>query len=324
LKPQELKQRLNSVVIVMATPFTRSDEVDVEGLRENTRFLVEKCAGKPAILVPTGSTGEFYTLTDEERRLVIKTVVNEVNGKVPVVAGTAQAGTRSTVLGSRYAQDVGADGVMVVLPYYHVPSETGMYEHYRTVAEALDVGVIIYNNPDTSKVYIKPELMSRLADVLGIIGDKENTSNLMAFYRMMKLVRPKMPVLCGLGEFWFHLEALLGCSGFISMIANYAPDISLELLSAAERKDFKAAQAVINRLGPLYDFENKVAAAHGPSTTILPWGMTGSYEWLAIMKEAMNQVGLHGGIPRLPIQPLTGKEREELSKVLGQIGVKGA
>ena len=324
MKPRELKRRLRGVVVVMATPFTKSDEVDVAGLRENTRFLVQKGAGKPLILVPTGSTGEFYTLSDEERRLAIKTVVDEANGKAPVVAGTAHAGTRSTVLMSKYAQDVGADGVMVVLPYYHVPSEQGMYEHYRTVAEALKIGVVIYNNPDTSKVYIKPELMSRLADVEGIVGEKENTSNLMTYYRMMKQVGPKMPVLCGLGEFWFHLEALLGCPGYISMIANYAPQISLELFTAAERKDFPAAQAVIKRLGPLYDFESKVAAAHGPSTTILPFGMTGSYEWLAIMKEAMNLVELHGGAPRLPIQPLTEKERDELSKVLDQIGVKAS
>lgn len=321
MKPEELKEKLSAVLVVMVTPFTKNDEVNVEGLRENTRFLVEEGAGRPLVLVPTGSTGEFYTLSDEERKKVIKIVVDEANGKLPVIAGTAQAGTKQTLMMSKYAEDVGADGVMVVLPYYHVPSEEGMYQHYKTIAEGINIGVLIYNNPDTTKCHINPPLMAKLAEVPGIVGDKENTKNLMTYYLIKKLAGDKMPILCGLGEFWFSLEALMGCPGYISGMANYAPGISLELLDAAMKRDFEKVWKIIERLRPLLEFQQKVDAAHGPTTTILPKGYEESYMWLAVIKEAMNLSGLCGGSPRLPILPLTKKEKEELSKVLTNIGI---
>jgi len=321
MKPEELKEKLNAVLVVMTTPFTRSDEIDVVGLRENMRFLVERGAGKPLVLVPTGSTGEFYALSDEERKRVIEIVVDEANGKVPVIAGTAQAGTKQTLMMSRYAENVGADGVMVVLPYYHVPDEEGMYQHYKTIAEGISVGVLIYNNPDTTKCHIDPPLMARLAEIPGIVGDKENTSNLMTYYWMKKLAGDKMPILCGLGEFWFSLEALMGCPGYISSTANYAPEISLELLDAAVKRDFEKVWEIVEELGPLFEFQQKVDAAHGPTTTILPTGYTTSYMWLSVVKEAMNLIGLCGGAPRLPILPLTEKEKEELARVLTDMGL---
>ena len=118
---EELKARMKGVYVVQATPFTETGEVDVEGLRENTRFLLNQSAGRHITLVPAGSTGEFYALSDEDRKKVIRTVVDEVKGKVTVLAGTAQAATGETLRMSRYAEEMGADGVQVVLPYYHVP-----------------------------------------------------------------------------------------------------------------------------------------------------------------------------------------------------------
>ena len=320
MKPEELKKRLNAVLVVMTTPFTKGDEVDVEGLRENTRFLVEKGAGRPLVLVPTGSTGEFYALSDDERKVVVRTVVDETNQKLPVIAGAAQAGTRETLKMCRYAEDVGADGVMVVLPYYHVPSQEGMYQHYKVIAEGINIGVVVYNNPDTSKCHINPQLMAKLAEIPGIVGDKENTKNLMTYYWMKKLAGEKIPILCGLGEFWFSLEALLGCPGYISSKANFAPEISLEILDMAAKRDFEGVQKIIERLGPLFEFQRRVGAAH-ETTTILPVGYSTSYRWMGIVKEAMGLMGLCGGVPRLPILPLDEKEKEELRKVLTETGL---
>ncbi|MEM3653580.1 MAG: dihydrodipicolinate synthase family protein, partial [Candidatus Bathyarchaeia archaeon] len=154
MEPEKLKERLKGVFVVVATPFNEKDELDEEGLRYNLNFLVEKGKGKPLSLIIAGSTGEFYALSEEEHKRLIKIAVDEVNGKLVLIAGTGQAGTKNALKISKYAEDVGADGVMVVLPYYHVPTENGMYQHFKTIAEGIEVGMLIYNNPDTTKTYI--------------------------------------------------------------------------------------------------------------------------------------------------------------------------
>ena len=129
LSPNEMREKIKAVVIVQATPLNRDGSLDLDGLKANTEFLLERGKGKRIVLVPTGSTGEAYALSDQDRLRVIETVVNTVSGRVPVVAGTAKAGTELTIALSQAAERVGVDGVQVVLPYYHVPSQEGLYLH---------------------------------------------------------------------------------------------------------------------------------------------------------------------------------------------------
>lgn len=324
MKPEELKNKLDSVVVVMTTPFTESDEVDVEGLRVNTRFLIDKSkhGNEALVLVPTGSTGEFYTLSDEERKLTIKTVIHEAKGEVVVMAGTGSAGTKQTIAMSKYAQEAGADGVMVILPYYHVPSEEGMYKHYKALAEDLEIGIMIYNNPDTTKCYIEPSLMKRLAEIPGIVAIKENSNNMSTVYQMQKLVGDKLKVLCGRGDEDFAVEAILGVKGFISMYANFAPGISLDLLEAGKKGDFKAVQHIRRMLDSLTEFIGKVSQAHGPSTTVLPKeSYKQQYFSISIVKAAQDLIGLHGGKPRLPLLPISEKEKKELKEILKKLKI---
>ena len=123
MEPEKLLEYYRSgvVQIVQLTPFKKDEEVDYEGLKENTSFLVEKREIGPMVLTPAGSTGEKYALTDEEWKRVVKTVVDAANGRIPVVPGTSHAGTKVAIERSKYAQDIGADGIMAVLPYYLVP-----------------------------------------------------------------------------------------------------------------------------------------------------------------------------------------------------------
>lgn len=321
MEPEKLKEKLKGVFVAVATPFNEKDELDEEALRYNLEFLVEKGKGRPLSLIVAGSTGEFYTLSEEEYKRLIKIAVDKVNGKLILIAGTGQAGTKNALEMSKYAEDAGVDGVMVVLPYYHVPTEDGMYLHFKTIAEGINIGMLVYNNPDTTKTYINPWLMNKIAEIKNIVGVKENGHDLMAIYWMMKIVGKKIPVLCGLGELWFLVESTLGCSGFISALANYAPEISLKLYESINKGDFEQARAIINKLEPLFDFDRKIAASHGPSTTILPMGFASSYMWIGVMKEAMNIIGLKGGKPRLPLLSLTNDEKKELKIVLEKIGV---
>jgi len=321
MEPEKLKEKLKGVFVVVATPFNEKDELDEDGLRYNLKFLVEKGKGKPLSLIVAGSTGEFYALSNDEYKRLIKIAVDEVNGKLIVIAGTGQAGTKKALAMSKYAEDVGVDGIMVVSPYYHIPTEEGMYTHFKTIGDNINIGMLIYNNPDTTKTYINPWLMAKIAEIKNVVGVKENGHDLMMFYWMMKVVGDKIPILCGLGEFWFLVESILGSHGFVSALANYAPEIALKLYESIDKGDFYQARAIIDKLKPLFEFERKVAISHGPSTTILPVGFVTSYMWIGIMKEAMNIVGLKGGKPRLPLLGLNKNERKELESILEKIGV---
>ena len=311
----DLKKAMKGVVIVQATPFNKDGSLDLEGMRANTRWLLEYTAGKEFIFTPMGSTGEFYAVSDDERKAVIKMVVEEVKGENVVLAGAAQAGTRETIKMCQYAESIGADGVQVVLPYYLIPTEEGMYQHYKEVAESINIGIMVYNNPPVSGSWIKPPLMARLSKIPNIIALKENTPSIESYYAMQRAIDPNdMAILCGLGEQMFSFEALYGCAGFVSGMANFAPDVSYSIYKAAAARDFGKLAELINSRAPYSDFMAKVIANHGPDTAIL--GLYGGYMIYAAMKASMDIVGLRGGEVRLPLVGLNEEEKAELRDIL--------
>jgi len=309
--------RKGAVLVVQTTPFKKNGELDLEGLRENTRYLAEKGKGKGLVLVPTGSTGENYAILDDELKRVVKTVVDAANGKVPVIAGTGHSGTLPVIEHSKYAQEAGADGVMVVLPYYHVPDEQGLYQHYAKIAEALDIGVLIYNNPDVSKIYIKPSLMKRIVEnVPGIIGIKENTVFIETLYQHLKTVGDKVPVLQGRGEWWFAATAFLGVRGYISDHANFMPERCIDLLNTGLGGNYEKLRELMKALDPYEEFVNKMCAKYGPSTTILPYPYMSSYMYIAVAKATMDMLGLCGGSMRLPLIDMKDEDKRDLEKIV--------
>lgn len=316
MSPDLLREKVKAVVIVLATPLNRDGSLDLEGLRANTEFLVDQCRGKRFVFVPAGSTGEAYALSGTERLKVIETVIETVSGAVPVVAGTAAAGTEQTIELSRAAQKAGADGVQVVLPYYHVPSEEGLCRHFLRLADALDIGVMIYNNPAVSKLWMPPHLMARCADHPNIVADKENAAEVVLFKAMRDAIDPgKMTVICGLGDLQFAYEAALGCPGFVSFTANFAPGLSLALLEAADACDFSRVREVVSKTGPLYEFASICAKNRGRDPWVLP-GFASGHIYVGVMKAAMEMLGLAGGPVRGPGDDLTPEERAMLHRTL--------
>ena len=321
ITPEVMRETIKAVVLVQATPLNRDGSLDLDGLKANTRFLVERCAGKRVVLVPTGSTGEAYALSDSERLKVIETVIDCAAGKLPVVAGTAAAGTDCTIELSRAAENAGADGVQVVLPYYHVPSDEGLVRHYLRLADALSIGVVIYNNSAVSKLWMPPHLMARCAEHPNIIADKENTSDVTLYKTMRDAIDPaKMTVLCGLGDLQFAYTAALGCPGFVSSTANFAPELSLALLEAADACDFLRVRDIIAKTGPLCEFAGICARHRGRDPWILP-GYTAGHIYVGVLKAALDIVGLAGGPVRGPGDDLTVDERAELKALLQEIGL---
>jgi 4-hydroxy-tetrahydrodipicolinate synthase len=320
----ELKKRMKGVTIVLLTPFNSDGSLDLEGMRSNVRWLIEKVTGKDFIFTPVGSTGEFYAMSTEECKDVIKMVVEETKGRVPVIAGAARAGTYETVKMCKYAESVGADGVQLVLPYYHVPLEEGMYKHYKTVAESVgkEFGIVIYNNPEVSGSWIKPPLMQKLSKISNIIACKENTRDITSYYAQSRAVNPEdMQILCGIGELMFSFEALYGCPGFISTVPNFAPDISYSVYQAAANKDFDKLTRLIDFLAPYRAFITKVTKNHGPHAGVAGPDANQGYMYIAVAKSAMDIIGLNGRDVRLPLVGLTNDEKVELKEVLKAIKV---
>ena len=321
LSAEQMRERVKAVVIVMATPFNKDGSLDLEGLKANTQFLVERCRRRRFVLVPTGSTGEYYAMDRDEQLKVIETVVETVAGQIPVVPGTAAAGTPQTIALSQAAQCVGADGVQVVLPFYHVPSEEGLYRHFMQVADALNIGLMIYNNPAVSKLWMPPHIMARCAEHPNIVADKENTPDVTQYKAMQDAVNPaKMSVLCGLGDLQFAYEAALGCPGFVTWTANFAPDYSLALLDAADASDFTRVRDIIGKTGRLYEFVGACTRNRGRDPWVLP-GFASGHIYVGIMKAAMEMMGLAGGPVRGPGDDLTESERWELRGIMKGIGL---
>jgi len=316
-----MREKIKAVVVVQATPMNHDGSLDLGGLKANSQFLIEKCTGKRVVLVPTGSTGEAYALSDAERLKVIETVVGITAGKLPVVAGTAAAGTERTIELSKAAESAGADGVQVVLPYYHVPSDGGLVRHFLRLADALNIGVMIYNNPVVSKLWMPPQLMARCAEHPNIVADKENTSDVTLYKAMRDAIDPtKMSVLCGLGDLQFAYTAALGCPGFVTWTANLAPQLSLDLLESADDCDFHRVREIIAKTGRLYEFAGLCARRRGRDPWILP-GFASGHIYVGILKAALDIVGLAGGPVRGPSDDLSAEERAELRTLLQEIAV---
>jgi len=321
----ELKRGMKGVLVVQLTPFNKDGSLDLEGMRANTRWLAERAVGKDFIFTPVGSTGEFYAMSDDECKAVIKAVVEEVNGRAIVMVGAARAGTRETIKMCQYAQSVGADGVQLVLPYYHIPEEEGMYLHHKKIAESVDpnFGMMVYNNPDVSGSWIKPPLMQKLSKIPNIVAIKENTPYILSYLAMRRAVDVKdAAIFCGVGEVVFSVEALYGCNGVVSGNANFAPDLTYSLYEATVARDFDKATEIANTYTLFFNFVRKLSANHGPATNVAGYGGGGvGYMLIGARKAAMDIIGLRGGPPRLPLVDLTEEEKTELRGILKDMKV---
>ena len=322
MKPEEFRKRCQGIIPVQFCPYTRDcARIDLEALKRNTRFLVDfaREGNKDMLIMTNGSTTEFYANSIEEQQSVIETVVDVVNGAVPVIAGVSQAGTEQTIRMARYAQEVGADCVMVALPYYHTPFREGAYQHFRAVAEAVNIGIMIYNNPDVTGAVIDPELVARLSKIDNVVALKDNTPIAGEFFFKTLLVEPEdMAFLNGMGEIGYVASAAYGFRyrGFVTFIANFAPQLSYELYQAVEKeRDFIKGQGVLRKLAPFWSLLIKFSAKR-QSPSLIPGGYQAPYAYMDLGKAAMDLVGLYGGPIRLPLEDTTDEEKKELKQVL--------
>jgi 4-hydroxy-tetrahydrodipicolinate synthase len=322
MKLEELKQRMCGIFIIVVTPFQENEDIDYEGLRTNLQYLFPKIEGKKFVLTACGSTSEFYAMSDEERKKVLEVVIDEVGGKVPLMAGTACAGTRETIHFCKYAEALGYDGAQIVLPFYFTPSEEGMYQHYKRICDAVgpNFGIQIYNNPHVAGCWVKPHLMKRISKIPQMICDKENSTDLLAVRKMCRTIEPAdMSVVEGMGEVFYSIAYTFGVSGIVSGMANIAPELSYELYLAGDQGDVAGVKRAMERIDLFFDFREKVNNKHGPTTAI---SGNRSYIDLSVIKKAQDLLGLAGGKKvRGPITEIDKHDEDELRGILKELGL---
>ena len=290
-----MRRSFQGSIVALVTPF-RDRKVDEAKLRELVEFHVRN--GTDGI-VACGTTGEDPVLSHEEHERVVEIVVEVAQGRIPVIAGTGSNSTAKTIELTVHAKKAGVDAALVVSPYYNRPTQQGLYEHFRAVAEATDLPVIVYNIQVRTAVNVETDTLARLArDCRNFVGVKEASGSLDQMTQVILACGPEFTVLSGDDNLTLPLMAV-GGRGVISVIANIVPKETADLTHAALDGDWKRARELHLKLFPL-------CKAMFIETNPIP------------VKEAMAMMGLIQPEFRLPLCRMADANRERLKKVLAQ------
>jgi 4-hydroxy-tetrahydrodipicolinate synthase len=284
----------------LVTPFT-DDGKNVD--EERLRILINHCIQQGVHgVVPCGTTGEFVNLSTEEKKRVIKVVIDEVNGRVPVIAGTGASGTREAVEMTKYAKDAGAAAALIVTPFYLKPADRGIYEHYNTIATEVDLPIILYNIPQCTGLPLPWQMVEDLAQIPNIVAVKDSSGQLNFILAVLEKVRDKINVLCGHDEVVIAALAA-GCSGAILASANVIPDVWVQIYNHVKNGELQKARELQYKVQKIA----RIIAGSGAVGT----------------KAALNMMKIKVGPVRMPLSiggELTYESREELRLDLEKIG----
>ena len=270
--------RPTGVMPALVTPFNKSDEsINEDYLRDLVNHLIDQGVTG---LVPVGTTGEFVNMTFEERLRVIEIVVDETNGRVPVIAGTGETGTKMVIDATKAATDIGADAVIIVTPYYLKPKAKGLYDHYFTIAEKTDIPIVLYNIPACTGVELPWTVVEDLVDIENFVAIKDSSGDYKYFSALLEKVSDKISVLIGWDE--NVLGALAGgAAGCILGSANVIPKVWLEIYDHVKHNRLQEAQALQKKVQKL-------------ARMLINSGALGA-------KECLNMMGVPVGTTRRPL-----------------------
>lgn len=252
-------------------------------------------------LVPVGTTGESPTLTHEEHKRVVELCIEAAAGRVPVIAGTGSNSTVEAIALTRHAKEAGADGALVVTPYYNKPTQEGLYLHFKAINDAVDIPIVIYNIPGRSIVDMSVETMARLAKLANIVGVKDATANMARVSQQRAAMGPNFVQLSGEDATALGFMAH-GGQGCISVTANVAPALCSEFQLACLGGNFKRALEIQDQLMPLHD---ALFVESNP----------------APVKYAAEKLGLCASETRLPLAPMSEASRAKVDAALRQVGL---
>jgi 4-hydroxy-tetrahydrodipicolinate synthase len=235
-------------MVAIVTPF-KNDQIDEKALRELIEFQITN--GTDAI-VPCGTTGESATLSHEEHDRVIEITIDAVKKRVPVIAGTGSNNTAEALRLTKHAYEAGADGALIVCPYYNRPTQEGLYQHFKTIAESIPIPIMPYNIPTRTGVNLMPGMVAKLAKIENIVGIKEASGSITQMSEIINLCDKDFAVLSGDDIFTLPLMAIGGV-GVISTISNVAPADMAGLVDAFAAGDMARAKVLHYKMSALID-----------------------------------------------------------------------
>ena len=285
----------------LVTPFDDTGALDEAAI---TRLARRQIDGGVNFLVPCGTTGESPTLSHAEKLRVVELVIAAAGGNVPVLAGAGGSDTRSVIELARDMAQLGADGLLSVTPYYNKPSAEGLYQHFRAIAESVELPIVVYNVPSRTGCNIDPATLLRLAAVPNIVGVKEASGNLAQMSAICRDVPDEFSVLSGDDAFTLALMAM-GGKGVVSVVSNEVPSEMTQLVGAALASDFQTARSIHHRLLPLMQV-NFVESNPIP------------------VKAALAEMGLLEPRYRPPLVPPTPAARQRIVEVLTELGLNSS
>lgn len=282
-----------NILTAMVTPFKESGEIDFDATRQLVNHLIDH--GTDGLVV-AGTTGESPTLSDDEKLQLIKFVIETVNKRIPVIAGTGSNNTSASIELTKEAEKAGADGIMLVAPYYNKPSQEGLYQHFKAVAESTKLPVMLYNIPGRSVVNIEPATVIRLSEIPNITSVKEASGDLDAAAEIISNTSDGFTVYSGDDSMTLPMLSI-GGDGVVSVASHVIGSEMQDMVQKFKSGDVTGAAELHRHLLPIM---KELFAAPSPSP----------------VKEALNHIGVPVGGVRLPLVPLNEQERESLLNVL--------
>jgi len=287
------------IIPALITPMTKDEKINEKALRKLLNFVIDN--GVHTVFV-VGTTGEFYALTHEEKREIMGITVDEVKGRVPVYVGTGAITTKESIQLTNIAEEYKVDAVSVLTPMFISLSQKEIYDHYKAIAESTNLPVLLYNNQPKTGITITAATAAKLADIDNIVGVKDSTGDMTLTGEYIRLTQDKnFSVLMG-RDTMIHAGLCYGATGSIAACANVAPRICADIYDKYIAGDIKGSLEAQFRLAPL-----RIAFTLGSFPTVI--------------KEALELLGIEAGPCASPVGPMTTEEREQLKKILVQMGL---
>lgn len=295
-----MKNFINGCATALITPFT-DDGVNFEEYGKIIEYQIEN--GVNALVV-LGTTGEPATMTEREREETIRFAIKQVNKRVKVIVGTGSNNTLQAIANSRQAEALGADGILVVTPFYNKCTQNGLVTYYKEICQSVSIPVICYNVPGRTGVNILPETMAKIAEIPNVAGIKEASGNMSQVMETMRLIRDKCDLYSGEDALNFPILAI-GGTAVISVVSNLAPKGVVELCNAVSSNDMTTAARCSDRLLPL-------SKACFIEVNPIP------------VKAGMNLIGFSAGTPRAPLSELEDAHKLILKRAICEYGLEVA
>jgi 4-hydroxy-tetrahydrodipicolinate synthase len=291
-------------ITAMITPFHRDGELDERGLRQHVDFLI---ANGVRGLVPNGCSGEFWAQTMAERKRVAEIVLDQAKRRVPVIPGVGGNTTRDVIELAQHALDIGCAGAMVMAPSMVHPKKEDLYHHFKAVSDRVALPLLLYNNPQDTGNDLPFDLVERLADLDHVVAIKDSTFDFNVFWKTQCALADRVRIFIGPSTMFGAPALMMGADGWVDTYSNVWPELTTAIYHAGKDGDTVRARRLQKTGAELRSF-----LLHPE------WNM------YCAIKAAMNELGLPGGYPRLPLRPLTGTHLERMKRGLAEFGVPRA